>query len=84
MERTTATLKHALKVKDSRLQTQTKLTLAQNSLLINECNNLRKENKLIKMSLHKVFIPKSLCDYKCIEMGVCCEGLVVYMMTRSV
>ena len=54
MERTTATLKHALKVKDSRLQTQTKLTLAQNSLLINECNNLRKENKLIKMSLHKV------------------------------
>ena len=41
-------------MKDSRLQTQTKLTLAQNSLLINECNNLRKENKLIKMSLHKV------------------------------
>lgn len=83
MERTTATLKHALKVKDSRLQTQTKLTLAQNSLLINECNNLRKENKLIKMSLHKVFIPKSICDYEYIEMGVCCEGLV-YMMTRLV
>jgi WD40 repeat protein len=53
MERTTATLKHALKMKEDQLHTQAKLGLGQNSLLINECNNLRKENKHLKTNLHK-------------------------------
>ena len=53
MERTTSTLKHALKSKETQLHKQTKLSLAQNSLLINECNNLRKENKTLKIDLHK-------------------------------
>ena len=53
MERTTSTLKHALKMKEGQLQKQTKLGLAQNSLLINECNNLRKENKTLTARLHK-------------------------------
>ena len=53
MERTTSTLKHALKMKEGQLQKQTKLGLAQNSLLINECNNLRKENKALTADLQK-------------------------------
>lgn len=53
MERTTSTLKHALKMKEGQLQKQTKLGLAQNSLLINECNNLRKENKTLTADLQK-------------------------------
>eukprot|EP00939_MAST-03C_sp_MAST-3C-sp1_P003216 g3216.t1 len=54
MEKTCATLKRALKIAEQKLRSQTKRSMAQNALLINECNALRKENKMTKILMHEV------------------------------
>eukprot|EP00501_MAST-03F_sp_TOSAG23-6_P001020 GSMAST32.ASY1.ANO1.1060.1 assembled CDS len=54
MVKTAGTLKRALKLTKEKLQEQKKRSISQNAILINECNSLRKENKLIKIHLHEV------------------------------
>jgi len=54
MMKTCATLKRALKISEEKMRSQMKRSMAQNALLINECNALRKENKMNKILMHEV------------------------------
>jgi hypothetical protein len=54
MAKTCATLKRTMKLTEEKMRSQTKRSMAQNALLINECNKLRKENKLTKIMLQEM------------------------------
>ncbi len=54
MAKTCATMKRTMKLTEEKMHSQTKRSMAQNALLINECNKLRKENKLTKIMIQEM------------------------------
>ena len=51
MERTVHTLKKTLRLAGNRMQQKSKMSMAENTILINECNTLRRENHKLQQQI---------------------------------